>query len=142
MQQLGPIIKSLDEAGQADAFLRLLREFARGEEARIKTICDENSADFVAAVDKLLKVRSSTISLKKRIGELNEDLQAGGASLGGKKKQLLESQRTMAKVDDATETLQMCLKVLDMANRIDGLIEERKYYPALRVSTGSPVWHG
>lgn len=43
LQQLGPIIKSLDEAAQADAFLRLLREFAKTEEARIKTICDENS---------------------------------------------------------------------------------------------------
>lgn len=43
LQQLGPIIKNLDEAGQADAFLRLLREYARGEEERIKTICDDNS---------------------------------------------------------------------------------------------------
>lgn len=132
LQQLGPIIKSLDEANQADAFLKLLRDFARGEEARIKRICEENSSDFVAAVDKLLKVRSSTISLKQRVSELNEEIQAGGASLGGKKKQLLESQRTMGKVDDAIETLQLCLKVLDMARRIDGLIEERNYYPALR----------
>ncbi|CAO1614166.1 unnamed protein product [Sympodiomycopsis kandeliae] len=132
LQQLGPIIKSLDEAGQADAFLSLLREFARGEEGRIKTICDENSSDFVGAVDKLLGVRSSTISLRHRIGELNEEVQAGGASLGGKKKQLLESQRTMAKVDDAIGTLEQCLKVLEMANRIDALIEDRKYYPALR----------
>lgn len=132
LQQLGPIIKSLDEAGQADAFLRLLRDFARTEESRIKTICDENSSDFIGAVDKLLGVRSSTISLRHRIGELNEEVQAGGASLGGKKKQLLDSQRTMAKVDDAIGTLQSCLKVLDMASRIDSLIEDRKYYPALR----------
>jgi hypothetical protein len=55
------------------------------------------------------------------------------------KKQLLESQRTMNKVDEAIETLQLCLKVLDMANRIDGLIEERKYYPALRVSWRADV---
>lgn len=40
--------------------------------------------DFVSAVDKLLKVRSSTISLKHKIGELNQEVQAGGASLGGK----------------------------------------------------------
>lgn len=132
LSQLGPIIKSLDEAGQADAFLRLLREFSRGEEQRIRRICDENSGDFVAAVDKLLKVRSSTVSLRHRVGELNEEVQAGGTSLGGKKKQLLESQRTQAKVDEAIETLQLCLKVLDNAKRIDGMIEERRYYPALR----------
>lgn len=132
LQQLGPIIKSLDEAGQADAFLRVLRDFARGEEQRIQRICDDNSTDFVSAVDKLLKVRSSTISLKHRVGELNEEVQAGGSSLGSKKKSLVESQRTMGKVDDAIETLQLCLKVLDMAKRIDVLIDERNYYPALR----------
>lgn len=134
LQQLGPIIKSLDEAGRADAFLRLLRDFAREEDERIKRICDENSADFASAVDKLLKVRASTISLRHRIGELNEEVQAGGASLGNKKRQLLESQRTTSKIDEAVETLQLCLRVLNMANRVDGLIEERKYYPALRVS--------
>lgn len=37
-------------------------------------------------------------------------------------------------VDEAIETLQLCLRVLDMANRVDGLIEHKKYYSALRVS--------
>lgn len=53
LQQLGPIIKSLDEAAQADAFLRLLREFAKTEEARIKTICDENSTVSLPKVETL-----------------------------------------------------------------------------------------
>ena len=39
-------------------------------------------------------------------------------------------------VDDAIETLQLCLRVLDMASRVDGLIESRRYYAALRVSAG------
>lgn len=37
-------------------------------------------------------------------------------------------------VDEAIETLQLCLRVLDMANRVDGLIEGKQYYSALRVS--------
>jgi hypothetical protein len=40
--------------------------------------------DFVTATDKLLKVRSGTVSLRHRIGELNEEVQAGGESLKGK----------------------------------------------------------
>ena len=39
-------------------------------------------------------------------------------------------------VDDAIETLQLCLRVLDMASRVDGLIESKRYYAALRVSAG------
>jgi hypothetical protein len=50
------------------------------------------------------------------------------------KKNLLETRKVAQNVDDAIETLQNCLRVLDMANRVDGLIEDKKYYSALRVS--------
>lgn len=42
LEQLGPIIKSLDEAGQSDAFLRRLHEFVREKEAEIESVCNEN----------------------------------------------------------------------------------------------------
>ncbi|KAJ9475573.1 Exocyst complex component SEC15 [Pseudozyma hubeiensis] len=132
LSHLGPIIKSLDEARQQDAFLRHLKSFVSTKDAEIEAICDSNHSEFVAAVDKLLKVRSGTVSLKHRIAELNEDLQAGGSSLGNKKKQLLETRRTAGNVGDAVEVVQVCLRVLDMANRVDGLISDRKYYAALR----------
>ena len=72
------------------------------------------------------------MTLKHRIVELNEDIQAGGHSLGARKKQLLETRRIVNNVDDATEVLETSLNVLNIANGIDGLIESRKYYSALR----------
>ncbi|TKY88144.1 hypothetical protein EX895_002854 [Sporisorium graminicola] len=132
LEQLGPIIKSLDEARQQDAFLRHLKNFVREKDREIEAVCDANHSEFVAAVDKLLKVRSGTVTLKHRIGELNEDVQAGGSSLGNKKKQLLETQRTASNVNDAIVSLQTCLRVLDMANRVDGLIQDKKFFAALR----------
>lgn len=50
------------------------------------------------------------------------------------KKQLLETRRVGQNVDEAIETLQACLRVLDLANRVGSLIEAKKYYAALRVS--------
>ncbi|KIS66501.1 Rab GTPase-binding exocyst subunit SEC15 [Mycosarcoma maydis] len=132
LEQLGPIIKSLDEARQQDAFLRHLKTFVRSKDREIEAVCDDNHSEFVAAVDKLLKVRSGTVTLKHRIGELNEDLQAGGSSLANKKRQLLETQRTASNVNDAISAVEVCLRVLDMANRVDALISEKKYFAALR----------
>lgn len=132
LEQLGPIIKSLDEANQSDAFLRRLREFVQEKEDEIENVCNANHQDFASAVDKLLKVRSGTVSLKHRISELNEEVQAGGQSLSSKKKSLLETRKVAQNVDEAIETLQLCLRVLDMANRVDSLIESKKYYSALR----------
>lgn len=90
LEQLGPIIKSLDEAGQSDAFLRRLRDFVHEKEDEIESVCNANHQDFANAVDKLLKVRSGTVSLKHRIGELNEELQAGGQSLSSKVSRAVE----------------------------------------------------
>lgn len=132
LEQLGPIIKSLDEANQSDAFLRRLREFVQEKEDEIENVCNANHEDFAGAVDKLLKVRSGTVSLKHRISELNEEVQAGGQSLSSKKKSLLEARKVAQNVDEAIETLQLCLRVLDMANKVDSLIENKQYYSALR----------
>ncbi len=60
------------------------------------------------------------------------DVQAGGSSLGNKKRQLLETQRTAANVNEAIEAMGGCLRVLDLANRVDGLITDKKYFAALR----------
>ena len=110
----------------------------------------------MAAVDRLLKVRQGTVSLKHRIVELNDDIQSAGETLVGKvssdlelplpthlltfqclpsqKKALLSTRRTLQNIDEAIETLQTCLRVLDLANRVAGLIESGKYFGALRVS--------
>ena len=37
-------------------------------------------------------------------------------------------------IDEAIDTLQACLRVLDMASKVGGLLENDKYYSALRVS--------
>ena len=68
-EQLGPVIKNLDESHQQDEFLKQLREFVRKKDEEIEHVCNENHQDFVSAVDELLIVRSGTVNLKQRINE-------------------------------------------------------------------------
>lgn len=132
IEQLGPVIKSLDEARQQDEFMRLLRRFVHKKDEEIEQVCNENHQDFVSAVDELLIVRSGTVSLKHRLNELNQEIQAGGESLSLRKKALLEKQRVVQNIDEAVEVLQGCVQVLEMGALVDELIAQRKYYSALR----------
>lgn len=132
LEQLGPIIKSLDEAGQQDAFLRYLERFIADKDADIERICSDNHMAFVAALDKLLKVRSGTVSLRHRIAELNDEVQTGGSSVADRKRQLLQARRTASNIDDASEIVDVSLRVLKTADTIHGLIADRRYYAALR----------
>lgn len=56
-----------------------------------------------------------------------------GHGLASKKKALLKSKRTAGNLDEAIGTLQSCLRVLDMVNKVGEMIRERKYWSALRV---------
>ncbi|WFD29125.1 Rab GTPase-binding exocyst subunit S15 [Malassezia sp. CBS 17886] len=125
LEQLGPIIKSLDEARQQDEFLRQLRHFVRQKDEEIEQ-------EFVSAVDELLFVRSGTVNLKHRINELNQEIQSSGQALIAKKKDLIEKQRVGQNMDEAMDALQECIQVLEMSALVDELIAQGKYYSALR----------
>jgi len=46
----------------------------------------------------------------------------------------LDARRVGQNIDEAIDTLQACLRVLDMAGKVRGLIENDKFFSALRVS--------
>jgi uncharacterized protein YoxC len=111
-----------------------------------------SSKDFVTSTDKLLKVRKGTASLRHRVVELNEDIQSKGGQVAARvrdlspgiytmlkfgwriqKKELHEWRRVSNNIDEAIDTLQACLRVLDLSSKVAQLISDKKYYSALRV---------
>lgn len=89
--------------------------------------------DFVSSVSTLLTVRSYTENLRERIHTLDSSVSAVGSSFSSKKKALLESKKTAAHLDEAIDTLQACLRVLDLVNRVGDMIKEGRYWSALKV---------
>jgi len=49
------------------------------------------------------------------------------------KRALLEQKKVAKSMDDAIETLQTCLRLLDLVHRVGEMIREGKYWGALRV---------
>nr|CAG8441077.1 15646_t:CDS:10 [Entrophospora candida] len=132
LEQLGPIIKSIYDTGTQEAFLDQLSIFVRKKEGEIERMCNSNYQEFVQSVDQLLKVRQGTVNLKNKIIHLNDDLHNSGIKVAAKKKELIQTRRIQKNIDEAVETLQLCLHILDLANRVTHLIESKKYYSALR----------
>lgn len=55
------------------------------------------------------------------------------------KRALLEQKKVARNMDDAIETLQTCLRLLDLVHRIDEMVREGKYWGALRVRFVCPL---
>ena len=133
LEQLAPIIKQIYTNRQQDAYLRTLQGLVESKDAEIQTICGDNYQEFISSVSTLLSIKSYTTNLRETITSLDQSVSTVGRGLVEKKRALLQSKKTAASLDEAIDTLQACLRVLDVVNRVGEMIKEGKYWSALRV---------
>ncbi|KAK3812105.1 MAG: exocyst complex subunit Sec15-like-domain-containing protein [Benniella sp.] len=141
LEHLGPTMKEVYRNNKMKPFLDQLSSFIRRKEMEIEKMCNSNYQEFVQSVDRLLKVRQGTVDLKDKIHTLNTDLQRAGTELTAKKRELIESKKILENIATATETLRTCVHFLDLANRVNVQVENRKYYSALRIVDEIQVIH-
>ncbi|KAG9043424.1 hypothetical protein FS837_009637 [Tulasnella sp. UAMH 9824] len=132
LESLAPLIKTVYDSHQVEAFLRTASGLVESKEKEIETICGNNYPDFVSSVSTLLTVRSYTENLRERIQTLDSSVSAVGSSFAAKKKSLLQNKKTAANLDETIDTLQACLRVLDLVNRVGDMIKEGRYWSALK----------
>ncbi|KAL0074521.1 exocyst complex subunit Sec15-like-domain-containing protein [Phycomyces blakesleeanus] len=136
LEQLGPVIKQITESGKQSAFLDQLDALIRKKDGEIERMCNAHYQEFVHAVDQLLKVRQGSVNLRRKIADVNTGLQARGKHLTEKKKELIEAKRVQQNVDNAIEALKTSLVVLELANKVNQQLDEKKYYSALKTLDG------
>ncbi|KZT29334.1 exocyst complex subunit Sec15-like protein [Neolentinus lepideus HHB14362 ss-1] len=132
LEQLGPIIKQIHQNRQQEAYLRTVQGLIESKDAEIERICDENYQDFISSVSTLFTIKSYTKNLRERITTLDGTVAQVGHGLVEKKRSLLQSKKTAANLDEAIDNLQACLRVLDVVNRVGEMVQEGKYWSALR----------
>ncbi|EPT03610.1 exocyst complex component sec15 subunit [Fomitopsis schrenkii] len=132
LEQLGPIIKQIHANRQQDAYLRAVGQLIQTKDAEIETICGDNYQEFISSVSTLFSVKSYTTNLRDKIQTLDAGVEQIGRGLVEKKRALLQTKKTAGNLDEAVETLQACLRVLDVVNRVGEMVKEGKYWSALR----------
>lgn len=130
---VAPVLRAISSSRQRDAFVTTLSSYVAQKDAEIERVCRDNYGEFLASTEKLLRVRKGTANLQHTLATLNSEIQDKGAVLTDAKKELLESNRVASNIDESVQTLQDCLRVLDLANKINRLIAvDKNYYAALR----------
>ncbi|KAJ3122234.1 hypothetical protein HK098_003002 [Nowakowskiella sp. JEL0407] len=131
--QISYTIKQIFQSGRQEAFTEQLSLFISKKELEIEKICNFHFQEFVQSVNQLLKVRAGTEILKNGIINLNKDMQESGLKMVGEKKEIISFRKTQRNIDLALDSIQSCLFVLDIANKVNECIESKKYYSALRL---------
>ncbi|KAI8825282.1 exocyst complex subunit Sec15-like-domain-containing protein [Fimicolochytrium jonesii] len=131
--QIAYIIKQIFQAGKEGSFTDQLAVFIGKKEAEIEKMCTFHYQEFVQSVDQLLKVRQGASTWKDKILDLNDQIQSSGRKMVSKKREIIENRQTLLNIELAVESLQSCLFVLDMANKVNTSVETHKYYTALKM---------
>ena len=134
LEQLGPIIKQIHANRQQEVYLRSLQGLIEAKDAEIEGICTENYQEFISSISTLFTIKSYTTNLREKIATLDESVGHLGKGLVEKKRTLLQSKKTASNLDEAIDTFQSCLKLLDVIDRIGDMIQEGRFWSALRVS--------
>ena len=133
LEQLGPVIKQIHSNRQQEAFLRSVQGLIEAKDAEIEKICGDNYQDFISSVSTLFTVKSYTDKMKENISSLDNSVSQLGRGLVEKKRNLLQTKKMAANLDEAIDTLHACLSVLDVVNRVGEMVKQGKYWSALRV---------
>ncbi|EGO02172.1 hypothetical protein SERLA73DRAFT_177975 [Serpula lacrymans var. lacrymans S7.3] len=132
LEQLGPIIKQIHAGRQQEMYLRNLQGLIESKDSEIESICADNYQEFISSVSTLFTVKSYTTNLREKITNLDASVSQVGRGLVEKKRALLQSKKTASSLDEAIDTMQACLRVLDVVNRVGEMVKEGKYWSALR----------
>ncbi|KAF8639756.1 hypothetical protein AX17_001018 [Amanita inopinata Kibby_2008] len=132
LEQLGPIIKQIHSNRQQEAYLRTIYALIESKDADIEKICSENYQDFISSVSTLFTVKAYTDKMKESIASLDTSVSQLGKGLVEKKRNLLQNKKIAGNLDEAIDTLQACLRILDVVDRVGQMIREGNYWSALR----------
>ncbi|KAJ3564736.1 hypothetical protein NP233_g8104 [Leucocoprinus birnbaumii] len=118
--------------GEADLAAGTIQGLIESKGAEIEKICIDNYQYFISSVSTLFTVKSYADKMKETIASLDTSVAQLGGGLVDKKRNLLQTKKMAANLDEAIDTLQACLWVLDVVNRVSEMVKERKCWSALR----------
>ncbi|KAG9317484.1 exocyst complex subunit Sec15-like-domain-containing protein [Chiua virens] len=132
-------IHLLDASSSSENLEQLARSLSaqpsdthRGKRRGDRGICTENYQEFITSISTLFTIKSYTTNLREKIASLDENVGQLGKGLVEKKRTLLQTKKTAANLDEAIDTLQASLKLLDVIDRIGNMIKEGQFWSALR----------
>ena len=127
------VVKQVLQSAKESAFQEQVAAFIDKKESEIERLCALHYQEFIQSIEQLLKIRSGTTTIHKKLTVANDKLQSGALKILQKKNELIDFRQKLLNIELALEAVQTCLFVLDIANRAIVQTSNRKYFSALRM---------
>ncbi|PWA55395.1 exocyst complex component sec15B [Artemisia annua] len=131
-EDLSPFIRKTFATGKPETLLHHLRHFCRSKESEIEEVCKVHYQDFILAVDDLRSLLSGVETLKSSISDSNRKLQSVAVPLLGSLDEFIEARNKCVNISLAIESLNVCVKVMEICTRVNFHLRNDSFYMALK----------
>ncbi|ODQ80846.1 hypothetical protein BABINDRAFT_161049 [Babjeviella inositovora NRRL Y-12698] len=132
LENLAPLVKDSLATNSLNSLLTKLEGIATQKDAELEQLTQDSTEDILAAIEGISLVKANSDTIKDQILEVSSNLERTGYELVARKKSLVQCKAVRARIQETTATLNACLYVLELTNKVLELIRERRYYNALR----------
>jgi hypothetical protein len=139
--QLSSVIKAIYENKQKDEFMKRLEEKIKQYDGEIEKLCNRNYQNFVDSFYELLAFREDTDKLKSTLVDNNAKIQAIGKGLIKKIEELTKEGKKQNNILQTIEALNKCLPVFEVYRKLNDNMQQKKYYPALKLLEELEIQH-
>ncbi|KAI3864590.1 hypothetical protein MKX03_017047 [Papaver bracteatum] len=131
-EDLGPIIRKAFSNGKPDILLSSLKNFKKSKEYEIEEVCKIHYQDFITAVDELKDLLSDVDELKSSISSTNSILQSTALPSLNILDSFIESRNVYNNVHVTLNSVQICIRLLELCSRVNFHLESNNLYLALK----------
>lgn len=113
--------------------MKRLEDKIKQYDNEIEKLCNKNYQSFVDSFYELLNFRQDASDLKTNLIENNDKIQKTGKQLVVKIEDLVKESKKQNNIMQSIDALNKCLPVFDVYRKLNENMQQKKYYPALKL---------
>ncbi|GMT35890.1 hypothetical protein PFISCL1PPCAC_27187, partial [Pristionchus fissidentatus] len=130
---IGLVLRAIYESGDVTKFSRGLDHRIHQYDKNIQRVCSHHYQGFIDSMKQMMQLREKCAAIKDEAQKIDTTIQTESSKMAEKTAEIVRYRKQMRNAMVAIDHISICLPVFDNYSRLHELMEQSKYYQALKV---------
>uniref|UniRef100_A0A915BPH7 Exocyst complex component n=2 Tax=Parascaris univalens TaxID=6257 RepID=A0A915BPH7_PARUN len=130
---IGLVLRAIYDCGDVHKFSRALEHRIHHYDRNIQKICSYHYQGHIDSMKQLLQLKSRCLEIKEDVVCIDNAVQESSRQLQKRSAEIVRYRKLQKNANTAIEHISICLPVLEHYARLNELMQQKKYYQALKV---------
>lgn len=133
LESLAPILKDALKVNGLSDLIYKLNDIVKDKDDELNELSLDSTQDINSCIDSIDNIHVESYDLNQNLLQISQFLNRSVHELITRKKNLIKSKEVTSKINETTVTLNLCIQVLEITNKIHELIKQNNYFSALKL---------